>query len=122
MGMQLLLLAFIGVSVVSLCLKWLNARHHAREGKRVPPELAGAVDAERLRKIADYTRERSRFGMVSELIRDAAFGVFLFGGLLGMYDALVTGLGASPLVSGVVFFVGLALGSAVLSIPFSLYS
>jgi STE24 endopeptidase len=122
MGMQLLLLAFIGVSVVSLCLKWLNLRHHAREGTRVPPELAGVVDAERLRKIAEYTRDRSRFAMLSELVRDVGFGVFLFGGLFGAYDAFVTGLGASPLASGVVFFVGLTLVSAVFSVPFSLYS
>lgn len=122
MGMQLLLLAFVGVSVVSLYLKWLNMRHHAREGTRVPPELAGVVDAERLRKIAEYTRDRSRFAMLSELVRDVGLGIFLFGGLLGAYDRFVTGLGASPLVSGVVFFVGLAIGSAVLSIPFSLYS
>lgn len=122
MGMQLLLLAFVGVSVVSLYLKWLNMRHHAREGTRVPPELAGVVDAERLRKIAEYTRDRSRFAMLSELVRDVGLGIFLFGGLLGAYDRFVTGLGASPLVSGVVFFVGIAIGSAVLSIPFSLYS
>jgi STE24 endopeptidase len=122
MGMQLLLLAFVGVSVISLYLKWLNLRHHAREGRRVPPELAGVVDAERLLKIAEYTRDRSRFAMVSELVRDVGLGIFLFGGLLGAYDRFVTGLGASPLVSGVVFFVGLAIGSAVLSIPFSLYS
>src|SRR5688500_6030405 len=122
MGMQLLLLAFAGVSIVSLALKWLNLRHHAREGTRVPPELAGVVDAERLRKIADYTRDRTGFAMVSELVRDVGFGVFLFGGLLGMYDEFMTGFGASPLVSGSLFFVGLTLGSAVLSIPFALYS
>lgn len=120
--MWLLLLAFAGVSLAGLGLQWLNLRHHAREGTRVPPELTGAVDAERLRKIADYTRDRARFGMVSDLLRDVGLGVFLFGGLLGAYDAFVTGLGASSLARGVVFFVGLALGSAVLSVPFSLYS
>jgi STE24 endopeptidase len=122
MGMPLLLLAFVTVSVFSVLLKWLNLRHHAREGTTVPPELAGVVDADRLQKIAAYTRDRSRFAMASELARDVGLGVFLFGGLLGAYDALVTGLAVSPLVHGVVFFVGLALGSAVLSIPFSLYS
>jgi STE24 endopeptidase len=122
MGMTLLLLAFISVSALSLFLKWLNLRHHTRMGKTIPPELAGAVDAERLRKIAEYTRDRSRFAMVSELVRDVGLGVFLFGGFLGAYDAFVTNLGVSPLVRGIVFFVGLVLASAVLSIPFSLYS
>ncbi len=122
MSVPLLLLAFAAVSIAGLGLKWLNLRHHAREGTRVPPELAGAVDAERLQKIAAYTRDRARFDIVSELVRDVGFGVFLFGGLLGAYDAFVTRLGTSPLLSGVLFFVGLTLGSALLSIPLSLYS
>jgi STE24 endopeptidase len=122
MGLPLLLVAFVSVSAASLCLKWLNLAHQAREGARVPPELAGAVDAEKLRRIAAYTRDRTRFAMVSELVRDAALGVFLFGGLLGAYDRAVAQLTASPLGRGVVFFVGLTLASAVLSIPFSLYS
>lgn len=122
MGMEILLLAFVLVSVASLALKWLNLRHQEREGSRVPPELAGAVDADRLRRIADYTRDRTRFGMVSELVRDLALGVFLFGGLLGAYDRLVSSSTGSALSHGVVFFVGLTLASSVLSIPFSLYS
>jgi STE24 endopeptidase len=122
MGMLVLLLGFASVSLASLALKWLNLRHQAREGTRVPPELAGAIDAERLRKIADYTRDRARFSMLSELLRDVGLGVFFFGGLLGVYDTLVSRLALSPVLHGALFFAGLVLGSAVLSIPFSLYS
>ncbi len=120
--MLVLLLGFASVSLASLFLKWLNLRHQAREGSQVPPELAGVIDAERLRRIADYTRDRARFAMVTELLRDVGMGIFFFGGLLGVYDGLVTGLGVSPVLHGVIFFLGLVLGSAVLSIPFSLYS
>jgi STE24 endopeptidase len=122
MGMPILLLGFVMISVVSLGLKWANLRYQSREGTRVPPELAGAVDADRLRRIAEYTRERTRFAMLRELVRDIALGVFLFGGLLGTYDRFVAGLADSALVRGVLFFLFLTLGSAVLSIPFSLYS
>jgi STE24 endopeptidase len=122
MSMSILLVAFAGVSLASLWLKWLNLRHQQREGSSVPPELAGAVDAERLRRIAGYTRDRARFGMLSELFRDAGMGVFLFAGLLGAYDAWLGQLAPAPLARGVLFFVGLTLASAVLSLPFSLYS
>jgi STE24 endopeptidase len=122
MGMPILLLAFVIVAVASLGLKWANLRYQSREGTRVPPELAAVVDAERLRRIAEYTQERTRFSMVREFVRDTALGVFLFGGLLGAYDRFVAGLSDSPLVRGVLFFLLLTLGSAVLSIPFSLYS
>lgn len=122
MGMVVLLLAFVSVSAATLGLKWLNHGHQVREGTKVPPELAGVVDAERLRRIAEYTRDRSLFAMLSELLRDVGLGVFLFGGLLGSYDGFLTSLALSPLVHGVVFFVGLTLAGALLSIPFSLYS
>jgi STE24 endopeptidase len=122
MGMQVLLFGFVTVSVASLALKWANLRYQSREGTRVPPELAGAVDADRLRRIAAYTQERTRFEMLRELVRDMALGVFLFGGLLGAYDRFVAELADSPLVRGVLFFLLLTVGSAILSIPFSLYS
>ena len=120
--MAILLLAFASVSLASLFLKALNLRYQVREGTAVPPELAGAVDADRLRRITAYTQDRARFAMVTELLRDVGLGVFVFGGFLGMYDRFVTGLGASPLVRGVLFFVGLTLGSAVVGIPTSIYS
>jgi STE24 endopeptidase len=120
--MPLLLLAFAGVSAAGLYLKWLNLRHQEREGGRVPPELAGVIDAERLQRIAAYTRDRARFGIASELLRDVGLGIFVFGGLLGFYDQVIAGLAPSPLLRGVLFFTGLVLGSALLSIPFSLYS
>ncbi|HEX6764249.1 MAG TPA: M48 family metallopeptidase [Polyangiaceae bacterium] len=117
-----LLLAFIAVSVASLWLKWLNLRHQEREGGAVPPELADVVDGEKLRRIADYTRDRARFGIVTALVRDVAMGVFLFGGVLGLYDRFVSGVSGSPVLSGTLFFVGLSLLGAVLGIPFALWA
>jgi STE24 endopeptidase len=117
-----LLFAFVAVVSASLFLKWLNLRHQEREGHEVPPELADVVDADRLARIADYTRDRARFGIVSAVVRDIATGIFLFGGLLGAYDRFVASITHSPVLSGTLFFVGLALASAVFGIPFALYA
>ena len=117
-----LLCAFVAVAVASLWLRWINLRHQEREGDEVPPELADVVDAERLARIAAYTRDRARFGIVTAVVRDVAMGVFLFGGLLGAYDRFVADATSSPVSSGTIFFVGLALVSAVLGIPFALYA
>jgi STE24 endopeptidase len=117
-----LLCAFVAVATVSLWLRWINLRHQEREGDEVPPELADVVDAERLGRIATYTRDRARFGIVTAVVRDVAMGIFLFGGLLGVYDRFVLGITSSPVLSGTLFFVGLALVSAVLGIPFALYA
>ena len=120
--MAAFLVAFVAVALGSLFLKWMNLRHQKREGHEVPPELADVVDVERLARIADYTQDRGRFGIVSAIVRDVAVGIFLFGGLLGGYDRFVSSLGRSPVLSGTLFFVGLALVSAVLGIPFALYA
>ncbi len=116
------LVAFVVVAFASLFLQWLNVKHQEREGHAVPPELADVVDTERLARIADYTRDRARFGIVSAIVRDIAMGVFLFGGLLGAYDRFVSSLARSPVLSGTLFFVGLVLASAIFGIPFALYA
>jgi len=120
--MLLLLLAYVVVCAASLGLQWLNLRYAEREGDRAPPELADVVDAERLRRIAGYTRERARFGIVSSLIRDVAAGAFLFSGLLGAYDRWIGSLRTTAETAGVLFFVGLSAAGALLGIPFSAYS
>jgi STE24 endopeptidase len=116
------LVAYILVCVASLALTALNVRYGRREGHRVPPELAGVVDQEKLGRIAAYTTDRARFGIASAILRDVAVGVFLFGGVLGAYDRWVAGFVSSPIWSGTIFFVLLTLASAVLGIPFGLYS
>jgi len=115
------LIAFVLVAVVSLALKVLNLRHQTARGDQVPPELADVVDAERLAKIAAYTRDRARFGIMSGAVRELAVGLFLFGGVLGAYDRFVSELTDSPIAAGALFFVGLSLASAVFGVPFSLY-
>lgn len=116
------LAAYVAVSALTHALRWVNLRHLAREGHRVPPELESVVDAARLERIADYTRARARFGMLTSVVRDVATIAFLFGGLLGAYDEAIAAVTSSFVGSGVLFFLGLSLASAVLEIPFSLYS
>ncbi|HWP07440.1 MAG TPA: hypothetical protein VNN72_16930, partial [Polyangiaceae bacterium] len=61
-------LAFVTLYVLvlgaGLWLSWLNLRHQAREGGVVPRELEGNVRPGELAKIAAYTRDRARFGML----------------------------------------------------------
>lgn len=113
---------FAAVALSRLLLSWLNLRHLQREGHRVPAELAGRVDAERLRKISDYTTERARFGLLHHVLSSALTAAFVFGGGLGVYDAWVNGWSPSFVVRGVVFVLGLQLVSGLLQVPFSLYA
>ncbi|HEY3496757.1 MAG TPA: M48 family metallopeptidase [Polyangiaceae bacterium] len=119
-------LAFLAVYALvlfaGLGLSFLNLRHQARAGHRVPPELDGVIEPERLRKIEAYTQERARFGMLERLVSGVAVALFLFFGPLAAYDRFVAGLGLSFVASGVVFVLGLMLLRDVLELPFSLYS
>jgi len=118
----LALFLFLGVTAARLLLSWLNLRHLERFGHRVPRGLEGEVDAEKLRKISDYTAERSRFGLIHHAISSAAVGGFMFGGGLGFYDELISSLHAPFVASGVLFVAGLQLASTLLQIPFQLYA
>lgn len=122
-GMLVLALStFVLVALARFGLSWLNLRHLAREGQRVPAVLAAEVDRERLARISAYTAARGRLGLVRSVLSTVALGAFLFAGGLGWYDAQVATLAHSFVARGVLFLIGLTLVSNVLSIPFSLYS
>ncbi|RYZ05091.1 MAG: M48 family peptidase [Myxococcales bacterium] len=112
---------YVAVVAARLGLSWLNLRHLTRRGHEVPAELRGEVDAEKLRKMSDYTAERARFGLVHAVASALVTGAFLFGGGLGAYDRWVQSLSGSFVGSGVLFVVGLLVAGAVLEVPFQLY-
>jgi STE24 endopeptidase len=115
------LLIFATVALARLALAWLNLRHLRVQGHHVPAGLEREVDVEKLRKISDYTAERARFGLLHSALSSLAFGGFLFGGGLGLYDAWLAQLTSSFVGGSVLFVLGLMLGSALLEIPFQLY-
>jgi STE24 endopeptidase len=118
---DLALLIFVAITGARLGLSWLNLRHLVRAGHVVPRELAREVDAEKLRKISEYTAERARFGLVHSVASSLLTGAFLFAGGLGRYDEWLAASGRSFVVSGVLFVVGLSLATTILEVPFQLY-
>jgi STE24 endopeptidase len=117
----LLLLIYLLTLAAGLWLRALNLRHLKRFGATVPPEFAGAVDPEVLRRTAAYTLAQSRLGLVESLFGAALTLVFLFGGLLPFYDRWIASLSGFFVFAGLIFFLGLQLAQALLDIPFSLY-
>src|SRR6187402_1629124 len=115
------LIAYLAVSGARAWLSWLNLRHLAREGHRVPVGLEGLVDRARLGQISDYTSERARFGLVHSALSTALTAAFLFGGGLGWYDRFSQGWSSSFVGQSVLFVLGLTLAGTLLEIPFQLY-
>jgi STE24 endopeptidase len=103
-------------------LKSLNLKHLERYGTEVPPEFVGHIDAELLRETRDYTVENSRFSFVNSIFDNIVLLVFLFGGLLNIYNSWILSMNWSFIISGLAFFLFLIYAETFISIPFSLYS
>ena len=116
-----ILIVFLLIAVFRYWLRSLNLTYLKRHGHTVPPEFEGAIDPATLAKMSDYTVENSRFGLIESLLDDAILIVFLFGGLLAVYDRWITSLAPSFLWGGVAFFLVLQAAQTVIGIPFSLY-
>jgi STE24 endopeptidase len=116
-----LLSAYLLTVAVDYALDLINLRHLRCHGSEVPPGFAQAIDAETLRKTTAYTLEKSRLALAESLLDSLLLLLFLFGGLIGVYDRWIASLSSSFIGSGVLFFLLLALAQALLDIPFNLY-
>ncbi len=103
-------------------LKALNLRHVKKYGATIPPEFEGHIDAELLKKTNNYTVENSRFSFVISIFDNIILIVFLFAGLLNMYNSWILSQNWNFILSGLAFFLLLTYAETVISIPFSLYS
>jgi len=115
------LLLFAAVTAFSYWLRHINLRHLKLYGNQVPEGFEGAIDEEKLRVSSAYTFDSSRLGLWESLFDNALLIVFLFGGVIVLYDRLVNGLTGSFVASGVLFFLILSWAQSVLGTPFDLY-
>lgn len=91
-------------------------------GLTVPRELEGKVDEDLLKKTQAYEGEKTWFSFLSSGFGNIAVLVFIFGGLLNIYNAWIASLNLSFIVSGLLFFLLLTYINTLISIPFGLYS
>ena len=103
-------------------LLYLNLGHMSKSGAAVPPEFEGKMDEGLLKKTLDYEAEKTSFSFISSIFGNIVTILFIFGGLLNIYNSWLTSLQLSFIVSGWLFFLLLSYGNEVLSIPFGLYS
>lgn len=107
--------------VIGYSLRYLNLRHLKLHGSKVPENFTGYIDPDTLRKTSEYTFEQSRAGLFESITDNIILVVFLFGGLIGIYDRWIGSVTHSFIVCGVLFFLIIYLAQSVLEIPFSLY-
>ncbi len=113
--------AYLIVLGTGYYLKYLNLAYLKMHGRTVPPEFHGVVDPALLKKISDYTFENSRVSLFESVIGNILTILFLFGGLLGVYDRWILSLNGSLLWGGLLFSLILMYAETLIDIPFSLY-
>ena len=120
-----MLLIFLAVfflrSGTQLFLNRLNLSHLRRHGNEIFELFQDTIDREKLGKIAAYTMESSRFGIVSILAGQAFFLVILLSGFLPWLVKTIHQGEWGLILSGLVFFTFIAILQNLLSIPFNLY-
>ena len=105
--------------LVNLVVDRLNLK---TMGGPLPGEFADAYDPETYRKSQEYTRTRTRFGMVSSTTTLALTFGFWFAGGFNAVDRMVRAWALPEVLTGLAFIGVLALLRTLVSLPFSLYS
>ncbi|MGC2063319.1 MAG: M48 family metallopeptidase [Thermodesulfovibrionales bacterium] len=118
----IILCAYLLVQGADYWLELLNLRHMKRHGRQIPAGFEKDIDEATLKKTIAYTLDRTRFGMVESVTGNVLMLIFLFGGLIGRYDAWVNSLHLSFIAAGTVFFLVLQYINTILSVPFSLFN
>ena len=118
---------YAGLILAALLLDYvLNAVADALNLRALQPEApAGFEDvyaAERYRRSQEYTRVRTRFGLIPATFDLVVLLAFWGLGGFAWLDELVRGLGHGPVVTGLFFIGALALARTLLHVPFSWYS
>lgn len=89
---------------------------------RLPAEFRDVYDPERYRRSQQYTRVRTRFGILVATLELAALLGLWFAGGFGWLDDRVRTTGAGPIVRGLLFIGALVVARALLALPFRIWS
>lgn len=113
--------AFFIVTATRYYLKFLNLGHLKKYGTQIPAGFEGHIDEELLKKTMAYTIENNQFSTIASIFSTVIFLVFLFGGLLNLYNSWIFEQKWSFIFSGIFFFLILSYINTFISIPFDLY-
>jgi STE24 endopeptidase len=113
------LAALLGAWALDLLARLLDLRALRSE---LPPEFRGLYDPAEYARSQAYSRARTRFHLVESTVGLVTLLAFWRLGGFRLVDDLVHRLGLGPVPTGVLFIGVLTLGSALLGLPFRVYS
>ena len=115
-----LIVAFIVLDfVLERILEWLNMRAMAPV---LPENLKGIYDEKEYARFQNYKRENNRLGLFSSTVSFVVMMAFLLAGGFGWWNGVVVSVVEHPVGQTLLFMLGLALASELLSLPFDGYA
>ena len=116
------LAALLLVTATRIWLALRHIRHVSAHRDRVPPEFAESVPLAAHQKAADYTRARTRLGILDALVSAAVLlGFTLGGGLEWLYDVWARAFEAGGYAHGIALILSVAAITGLIDLPFSIY-
>lgn len=89
---------------------------------RLPDEFKEVYDQDTYRKSQEYTKVKTRFGIISSSFNLAVLLIFWFAGGFNWLDQIVSSWQLGPIWTGLAYIGILILLKTILSLPFSIYS
>lgn len=114
----IILSVILATTAARLLIEYLNLRRLAAVDE-VPAAFAAAIDADRFRQAAAYTRDKTRLGILEMTVTTLLLVSLVFGGPLAWFVSRCDGLTGSDVANGTAFFLGLYLVDFVVGLPFS---
>ena len=117
---------FISALLLSTAIKlWLaqrQLRHVLAHRNKVPDAFSAQVELSAHQKAADYTRAKTRLGILSAVFEAMLLLVFTLGGGLQLLAEWSLHKYTNPLLQGMMMIVSVLVVTSILEIPFNLYS
>ncbi len=88
----------------------------------LPEEFRDVFDESKYQKAQEYTRVRTRFGLLTSTVSLLILLAFWFAGGFNWVDQFVREFGYGTIVTGLLFVGILILAQSIISLPFSIYS
>ncbi|HJN43134.1 MAG: peptidase M48 [Acidobacteria bacterium] len=115
----IVLVALLGEFALSVVSSLLNIQAMS---PNVPDEFRSVYDDETYGRSQQYTRSRTRFGLVQEAVSLVTLLLFWQLGGFGWLDGLCRVAGLGPVPTGLLFIAALVVGLTVLGLPFRIFS
>jgi STE24 endopeptidase len=109
-------------TVIKLWLASRQLRHVLAHRGKVPDAFSAQVDLAAHQKAADYTRAKTRLGILTSLFEALLLLSFTLGGGLQILADWSLGTFSNPLLQGMAMIVAVLVVTSILEIPFNLYS